>query len=103
MASGTLAEGATRSEMFSLILANPLTMWLSIAGLMLSIGVGVFAGLFGDYIYRGNCIEKAKRIKEAPDSEKEMLRFKLGGINPLLFLIVFMAESYLPMIIGIFL
>lgn len=101
--NGPLAEGATRGEVFSLIAANPLTLWLAVAGIVLGLGVRIFSGLFGDYIYRGNCIDKAKRIKEAPEDQKEMLRYKLGGINPLLFLIVFMVESYIPMIIGIFL
>lgn len=103
MRGGTLADSATWRDMLELLLANKSTMWLALAGALLGLAVSIFAGAFADYIYRGNCIEKAKKIKAAPDGERERLRYKLGGISPLWFLIALMAENYLPMIIAMFL
>ncbi len=103
MNGGTLADSATMRDMLDLAFANPNTMWLALAGALLGLGVSIFAGLFADYIYRGNCIERAKKIKAAPDGEREQLRYKLGGISPLWFLIALMAENYIPIIISMFL
>ncbi len=100
---GNLADSATMKEMVELVLANPTTLWLGVAGALLGLGVSIFAGVFADYIYRGNCIERAKRIKKADDGEKEMLRYKLGGVSPMWFLIAMMAENYIPIIISMFL
>ncbi len=85
------------------MVANPVTLWLFIVGAILSLGVSIFAGMFADYMYRGSCIEKAKRIKAADDGERELLRYKIGGVNPLLFVIVLMAQNYIPTIISMFL
>ncbi len=103
LSGGNLSDAATIAERLELLTANPTTMWLMVAGALLGLGVSIFAGIFADYIYRGNCIEKAKRIKAAPEGEKEMLRYKLGGISPLWFLIAMMAENYIPLIIAMFL
>ncbi len=101
--SGSLAEGATIAEAFKLMLGNPLTTGLVLSGCLLEILVRVISGLFADYIYRGTCIENAKKIKAAPDDKKEFLRYKLGGVNALSFLIVFMALRNIPSLILMFL
>ncbi|MBQ8550727.1 MAG: zinc-ribbon domain-containing protein [Clostridia bacterium] len=101
--NGILPDNPAPMQVFSLLEENPTAYVLALIGFLVSIGVAVFSGIFADYIYRGNCIEKAKRIKAAPESEREMLRFKLGGINPLWFMLAMMAESYIPLLISMFL
>lgn len=78
---------------------NLLPCILSAIGGILTLGTRVFAGLFADYSYRGECIEKAKKIR-ASQEEKETLYYKLGGVSPVWFMLALMAETYAPALIS---
>ncbi len=96
-------QGASYSDVFSLVMnGGMLPAALSMIGSILSLGTRVIAALFGDYIYRGQCIEKAKLIRESQD-EKENLYYKLGGVSPVWFMVAVMIEVYAPMLLTIFL
>lgn len=100
-------EDANYQQMTALLLENSesiglLPMILSLISGAITLGVRVFAGMFGDYIYRGTAIERIKEI-EASQDEKEDLYRKKGGVNILLFLAAYIVRSYLPTIIFMFL
>ncbi len=95
-------QNATPAEVSSLISnGGIMPSLLYVLSGVLTFGVRIVAALFGDYIYRGECIEKARLIREAVD-EKETLYYKLGGVNALWFAVALLAQSYLPTIISAF-
>ena len=95
-------EGATAADLAPLIAnGGMLPAFLYLIGGALELTVRILAGLFGDYIYRGECIEKALKVRTACE-EKETLYYKLGGVNALWFIIALAVQSYLPVIISAF-
>lgn len=71
---------------------------LTFLGGFLDIGIRLFAGLFGDYIYKNHTISAIKRIK----AESEDIAFdyrKYGGVNLIWFLAAYLALQYLPVIL----
>ena len=95
-------EGATPADLAPLIAnGGALPAFLYLIGGALELGVRIIAGLFGDYIYRGECVEKALKIRESTE-EKETLYYKLGGVNALWFVVALAIQSYVPMIISAF-
>ncbi|MBO5019180.1 MAG: DUF2628 domain-containing protein [Clostridia bacterium] len=71
---------------------------LTFLGGFLDIGIRLFAGLFGDYIYKNHTISAIKRIK----AESEDIAFdyrKYGGVNLIWFLVAYLALQYIPVIL----
>lgn len=74
------------------------TIILTLLGGALDIGIRLFAGLFGDYIYKNHTISAIKKIK----AESEDLAFdyrKHGGVNLIWFLVAYLALQYIPVIL----
>lgn len=100
-------DNATYQQMMMLLIENSdkiglLPMILSLISGAITLGVRIFAGVFGDYIYRGTAIEHIKEIKASPDEKDDLYR-KKGGVNIILFLVAYIVRSYLPAIIFMFL
>lgn len=70
-------------------------------GSVLNIGIQIFAGLYGDYLYKKHVISSIKDIKENSDDQEYDYR-KRGGLNFFLFFISAMIIQYIPSIIAIF-
>lgn len=97
-----LPQGASYVDLFSLLTkGGTLPTLLGLIGGILNLGTRIIAALFGDYIYRGVCIEKAKIIRASAD-EKETLYYKLGGVSPVWFMVAVMIQSYAPMLLTMF-
>lgn len=100
-------DNANYQQVMALLLENSdkiglLPMVLSLVSGAITLGVRIFAGVFGDYIYRGTAIERIKEIKASPDEKDDLYR-KMGGVNIILFLVAYIARSYIPAIIFMFL
>ena len=100
-------DNANYQQVMALLLENSdkiglLPMVLSLVGGAITLGVRIFAGVFGDYIYRGTAIERIKAINSSPDEKDDLYR-KMGGVNIILFLVAYIARSYIPAIIFMFL
>lgn len=62
---------------------------------LLSIALMVIMGIFGDYIYKNHTLASIKKMRsESEDMDYDYQR--LGGLNPILFLIGYMALSLIP-------
>lgn len=72
-----------------------------VAGLI-SLGVKIFSGLYGDCLYRNYTVERLKN-KNLADIDVDNYDRKYGGVNVLLFILGIMAAVYLPNIFAIFL
>lgn len=71
---------------------------LTLIGALLDIGTRLFAGLFGDYIYKNHTISAIKKIK----AESEDVTFdyrKYGGVNLIWFMVAYLALQYIPVIL----
>ena len=100
-------QNANYQEIATVLLENSdkiglLPMILSLISGVITLGVRVFAGVYGDYIYRSTAIERIKEINESPEEKDDLYR-KKGGVNILLFLAAYLVRSYLPAIIFMFL
>lgn len=100
-------EDASYQQVMATLLENTdkigiLPALLSLLGGALQLGVRIFAGLFGDYIYRGTAIERIKEINKTDGDKAELYR-KAGGVNVLLFFAAYIVKSYLPYVILMFL
>ena len=72
---------------------------LAFVGSFIDLGVRIFAGVFGDYVYKKHTIKTINKIKsESSDIQSDYRKF--GGVNFLLFLIGMLAIQYIPLILA---
>lgn len=100
MSFATMTELATYfAENLESIEIVPLMLFL--LGGVLNVATRIISGIFGDYFYRKNAIERiaaAKNDEESADSV-ELRMHRRGGINPLLGILGLMAFQWLPYLI----
>lgn len=73
------------------------------AGLVLNLGVMVYFGVFGDWLYRSHTVASVRTINAddtKPEKDDEYLR--KGGISVWAFMITYMVTYYLPQIVATF-
>ncbi len=72
-------------------LAAELSVWsllFALLSMALLVVRGVIFGLFGNYIYKKECIRRIERLDALPPDEANLLALRLGGVNvfmPLVF------------------
>lgn len=101
-------SGMTNKQLVDFIMNNseafsPIVIIMAMIGVLLWILPRIFAGLFGDWIFRGYALDKIKRIRN--DNEIENVEFSLaknGAPSILLMFAAIFAEQYLPAIIAMF-
>lgn len=76
-----------------------LPLVLAIASALLSIGVSLFLGIKGDYLYREHVFEQVLEIRKVPEEERALAFRKKGGINAFYFLLAYYATDLLPVLI----
>ena len=76
-----------------------LVVALAFLGSFIDLGVRIFAGVFGDYVYKKHTIKTINKIKsESSDIQSDYRKF--GGVNFLLFVIGMLAIQYIPLILA---
>lgn len=100
---------ATTNEMANYMAQHPeiIISWpgaIFLAGSILNLIVRIFAGLFGDWMYRSSALERIKQAKEDIDSEdSEPLRIrKKGGVNLFLGVLMYWAVNWAYYLIALF-
>lgn len=79
---------------------DSLALILAAVGTLLNLGVMLFGGIFGDYLYKKHVLRAAKEIKVSDDKETALR--KKGGVNIFAFMLSLAAVSYLPSLIFAF-
>ncbi len=75
-----------------------LVYWLAFFGSCILIGIHIFMGIFGDYIYKKHAIKTIKKIKsESSDIQADYRKF--GGVNFILFFFGYLAIQNIPLIL----
>jgi len=76
---------------------DSLALILAAVGTLLNLGIMLFGGIFGDYLYKKHVLRAAKEIKVSDDKETALR--KKGGLNIFAFMLALAAVSYLPNLI----
>ena len=71
----------------------------TILGLIISLAARIIFGLYGNWIYRSECFEKIKKIKESDQEDKPLLLKVKGGVNPFLGLFGIVGVNWLASIL----
>lgn len=110
LSSITMPVNSTTAQLMDLITQNPLkyftvsSLILAVLGVIVLLGVRIFAGLFDDWLYMRHCTDTIKKIKsdKSLDFEEEVLQ--KGGVRPFLGLLLFSFSvyfgGYIPAIIS---
>ena len=92
----SLSDPQTVLEIFKKV--NPAVVVFAGVCLALSLALMIVVGIFGDYIYKNHTIDTIKKMRsESEDMEYDYQR--LGGLNPILFVIGYMALQLVPSLI----
>ena len=103
----TLPQGATYSDLFAAIgnnfsLYTPGVIVCAVMSIVLSLGLMVFMGIFGDYIYKKHCVNAVKEITSISDAQKQHeLMAKRGSVNFFLPIIAYGVFYFVNIIISI--
>ncbi len=103
--NGVVLPDYTSYGMYLVENINTLGKWpiiLMVVSMILTLSVRIISAVFGDYIYKNYTIEKIKKIGEA-NLEKYDYFHKYGGVNVIMFMVGFLAATYLPNIVMLFL
>ena len=71
----------------------------TVLGVIIAIASRIVFGLYGNWIYRNECFDKIKKIKESDEEDKSLLIKLKGGINPFLGLFGLMGVNWLASIL----
>ncbi len=77
-----------------------LPLVLALVGMVLSIVIRIFCGIFGDWMYKNRVIEVAERLRSSENPEEDERR--LTGTSFLGFAIAFFAVEFIPSLISMF-
>ncbi len=103
----TLPQGATYSDLFAAIgdnlsLYTPGVIICAVLSIVLSLGLMIIMGIFGDYIYKKHCVNTVKEITSGTDSQNQHeLMAKKGGVNLFLPIIAYGVFYFVNIIISI--
>ena len=76
-----------------------LVVALAFLGSFIDLGVRIFAGVFGDYLYKKHAIKTIKKIKsESSDIQSDYRKF--GGVNFIIFFLGMLVIQYIPGILA---
>ena len=75
----------------------------TVLGVIISLASRIVFGLYGNWIYRNECFDKIKKIKESDEEDKPLLLKLKGGINPFFGLFGIMGVNWLAGILFTFL
>lgn len=96
----SMPDGATTMQLYNTITADPLkyftvsSLICGIIGVVLIIGMRIFAGLFNDYLYMKHCVKTIKNIQQNNELDTEEELAKKGGNRPFLALMLFTFSLY---------
>ncbi len=100
-----LGTGATYSS-YSIISQNLdkfslLSMIMLFVGSSITVATRILIGRFGDWIYRTTALEKVRKISDNPEvQDVDTALAAAGSVSLLWMMVTFLAEQYLPSVIG---
>ena len=103
----TLPHGSTYGDLFAAIgdnlsLYTPGVIICAVLGIVLSLGLMIIMGIFGDYIYKKHCVNAVKESTSDKDSQSQHeFIAKKGGVNLFLPIIAYGAFYFANFIISI--
>lgn len=102
----TISENMDYNAMLNamqVILNDPQKLLFStiatVLGLIISLATRIVFGLYGNWIYRSECFQKIKAIKESDQEDKPLLLKLKGGVNPFLGLFGILGVNWLASIL----
>lgn len=96
----------TYSQMLTAMSENinqfpPAVVMVAFVGSLIRLGISITAAVLGDWIYKKHTVSTIKQI-EAESEDKGLDYRKKGGVNIFMFLLGYLATSYIPAIIATF-
>ncbi len=94
----------TYSQMLTAMSENinqfpPAVVLVAFAGSLIRIAISITVAIFGDWIYKKHTVSTIKQIEK--ESEDKVFAYrKKGGVNIFMFLLGYLATSYIPAIIA---
>ena len=108
--AGARPASATSADLYAALMQNlgqaGLIPWITMGvSWLLSLGLRIIIGLYGDVIYKGHVIAGIKKIKEQDDllEDYDAALAQKGGISPLMLLVAFLASQWFSYFIFMFL
>ncbi len=80
---------------------SPSVVYVAFIGAIISLIVSVLSAIFGDWLYKKHTVNNIREI-EATSEDKAFDYRKKGGVNIFLFFLGYVATSYIPAIIAMF-
>ena len=108
--AGALPTSATTADLYAALMQNlgnaGVFAWITQgASLLLSLGIRIVIGIWGDSIYKGHVISSILKIQKADDllEDYDAALIHKGGVNPLMLLVAFLASQWCSYFILMFL
>lgn len=104
----TLPETYTYADVIGVIMGNisaytPGVVICFLLSILLSVGIMVFFGLFGDYLYKRRCVASVSKIRQKSSAEeKHVAMTKGGGVNFIFPIIAYFVYDTVISIISVF-
>lgn len=98
--ASTLPTDASWGQLTAALTSQQSSVWgypmiLALASMCLSLGVRIFMGLFGDYLYRSHVLRTIRKLQEDETLEDySAVLAQKGSVSPLLFFIAVLAGNW---------
>ncbi len=80
---------------------SPAVILVGFIGSIITLIISIVVGIYGDWFYKKHTVKTIKEIEENSE-DKAMDYRKKGGVNIFMFLLGYLATSYIPSIIAMF-